>query len=81
MERLAALKNELSAVKSNMATKTQQDENTAFIKALLHRTEELDAKLDNLALNSASRESIADLSAKLMYSTTGYSSRKLTCNA
>lgn len=42
----------------------QTRENTDFIKALLHRTEELDAKLDNLILNTASKESIADLSAQ-----------------
>lgn len=39
-------------------------ENSGLIEALLHRTEELDAKYDGLLQNTATRESITRLEAK-----------------
>lgn len=49
---------ELSGIKGQISETNQ------IVKDLLHRTEELDAKLDGLAINTASNESIADLAAK-----------------
>ncbi len=42
----------------------QVQENTAFIKALLHQTEELDAKFDGLLHTTATKDAIARLDAK-----------------
>lgn len=44
---------------------TQISENTQIIKALMHRTEELDAKYDGLLNTTASKDSIAALDTKL----------------
>lgn len=46
------------------AIKDQQQENSDIIKALLHRTEELDAKFDGLLHNTFTQESIAHLATK-----------------
>ncbi|MBP1763037.1 MAG: trimeric coiled-coil oligomerization domain of matrilin [Firmicutes bacterium] len=43
----------------------QTKENTGIIKALLHRTEELDAKYDNLLNTTATKDSIAKLDTKI----------------
>ena len=62
---VSALKTDVSALKTDVSSlREQTSENSQFIQALLHRTEELDAKLDGLAVNTASKESIADLDAK-----------------
>lgn len=71
-QRLNSLESNVSAITSDMSAvkedtseiRTQQHENSEFIQALLHRTEELDAKLDGLAINTASKEAVADLDAK-----------------
>lgn len=43
----------------------QQGENTAIIKAVLHRTEELDAKFDGLLHSTATKDAIKRLDAKM----------------
>jgi chromosome segregation ATPase len=45
--------------------KDQLDENTQLICALLHRTEELDAKYDGLLNNTATKDAIANIDSKL----------------
>ncbi|MCE5287515.1 MAG: hypothetical protein LLG02_16960 [Pelosinus sp.] len=62
---MAATKDDIIAIKSDMATKTQQNENTGFIQALISRTDIIDAKLDGLAVNTASKEAVAKIDAKL----------------
>jgi len=62
--RMDRLESEVSAIKSDMATKTQQNENTDYIKALLHRTEELDAKFDGLLHNTVTKDALAALATK-----------------
>ncbi len=42
----------------------QLDENTQLIKALLHRTDELDAKFEGLLHTTATKDSIASLNSK-----------------
>lgn len=42
----------------------QLGENSAYIKALLHRSEELDAKFDGLLNSTATQESLAVLASK-----------------
>jgi hypothetical protein len=37
------LRSEITSIKADMATETQQQENNDYIKALLHRTEEMSA--------------------------------------
>lgn len=55
-EELKPLKDELVSVKTQLGElepiKIQLDENTRIVKALLHRTEELDAKFDSLFLTT-----------------------------
>jgi len=57
---LKPLKDELVSVKTQLGElgpiKIQLDENTRIVKALLHRTEELDAKFDSLLLTTATKE-------------------------
>ena len=65
----------MAEIKSDMASKTQQEENNRFIGALLHRTEELNAmvtslgftsaKLEGMLANTATKEDVADLAAQL----------------
>lgn len=56
---------EVSSLKSDVSDiKGQLTETNDIVKALLHRTEELDAKMDGLAINTASKEAVADLDAK-----------------
>jgi hypothetical protein len=43
----------------------QQRENTDIVKALIHRTDELDAKFDGLLLTTATKESIDQIDKKL----------------
>lgn len=47
------------------AIETQQHENTDFIQALLHQTEELNAKYDGLLNITVSNESFAKLEKKI----------------
>ena len=61
---MADMKSEMATMKSEMANKTQQEENTALIKALLHRTDELDAKFDGLLLTTVSKEALSNLATK-----------------
>lgn len=42
----------------------QLNENTQIIKALIHRTEELDAKFDGLLHNTATKEALDKLATK-----------------
>lgn len=42
----------------------QQTENNRYIQALLHRTDELDAKFDGLLHTTATKDSIANLATK-----------------
>lgn len=42
----------------------QQNENSEILRALLHRTEEIDAKMDGLAINTASKEALTGLASK-----------------
>jgi len=60
--RMDKLDKDIIIVKEEMGTTTQQDENNRLIGALLHRTEEMDARFDGLLHNTASKESITDLS-------------------
>lgn len=43
---------------------TQLNENTLIIKALMHRTEELDAKFDGLLHNTVTKETLGRLATK-----------------
>lgn len=61
---MTTIKSEMADMKSEMANKTQQEENTALIKALLHRTDELDAKFDGLLLTTVSKEALSNLATK-----------------
>ena len=58
------LKEEISTIKSDMATKTQQDENSGYIKSLLHCTEEMSAQFDGLLHTTVTKEAIANLASK-----------------
>lgn len=76
---LEMISQEILSIKNSMATKddiaklnTRMDnlegqarENTDMIKALIHRTDELDAKFDGLLLTTATKESIAGLEANM----------------
>lgn len=44
--------------------KSQLDENTGIVKALMHRIDELDAKFDGLLTTTATKASIERLEAK-----------------
>lgn len=61
---VTSLKSEVSDIKSDMGTKAQQNENSQLIKALLHHTEELDAKFDGLLTTMVTKEAIANLATK-----------------
>lgn len=43
----------------------QLRENTDYIKSLLHRTEELDAKFDGVLHNTASKDAVARVETKI----------------
>ena len=65
---LKPIKDELVSVKTQLGElepiKIQLDENTRIAKALLHRTEELDAKFDGLLTTMVTKEAIANLATK-----------------
>ncbi|MCE5285532.1 MAG: hypothetical protein LLG02_06770 [Pelosinus sp.] len=44
---------------------SQLTETNGIVKALMHRTEELDAKLDGLAMNTASKEALTRIEANM----------------
>lgn len=49
---LTNVKNDLTNVKNDLTNvKTQLDENTQITKAILHRQDEIDAKLDRLSMD------------------------------
>jgi hypothetical protein len=55
----------MSEVKGQLGeVKGQLDENTQFIKLLLHRTEEFDAKFDGLLHTTVTKDTIAHLATK-----------------
>ena len=58
-EELKPIKEEITAIKG------QQSENSNYIQALLHRSEELDAKFDGLLHTTASKDAFKSLDAKL----------------
>lgn len=61
---IAELKSKFSAVEQDMASATQQNENTRLMKAIQHNTEVLNAKLDGLTITTASKDAIAKLDSK-----------------
>lgn len=58
LDQLADLKKEVSTIKG------QNEENTGYVKTLLHRAEELDAKFDGLLHNTLSKEALVTLATK-----------------
>ena len=63
--RVGKIEDNLSELKEKVSDiKEQQDENTLLIGALVHRTEELDAKFDGLLHNTLTKDAIADLATK-----------------
>jgi len=54
-----------SIVKDMSEVKSELKENTDLIKALMHRTEELDAKYDVLLYTTATKEVIERLESKM----------------
>ncbi|MDF2500968.1 MAG: hypothetical protein K0Q77_1682 [Anaerosporomusa subterranea] len=58
LQQMADFKDQLGEVKG------QLDENTQFIKILLHRTEELDAKFDGLLHTTVTKDTLANLATK-----------------
>ena len=64
-EDISNVKNQLMELKEDISNvKGQLNENTQIIKALLHRTEELDAKFDGLLTTAVTKEAIANLATK-----------------
>ncbi|HWR06679.1 hypothetical protein [Sporomusa sp.] len=69
---VSSIKSDISELKTTVGNiEGQQHENTDFIKALLHRTEELNAQAHNIGHNlnvltgkAATKEDTAELSAK-----------------
>ena len=56
----ADVKSHIGEVEGQLGdVKGQLSENTQFIKALLHRTEELDAKFDGLLHNTVNKDMLA----------------------
>jgi len=51
-------------IKGQEEIKGQLNENTEMIKALVHWTEELDAKYENLLHSTATKDSIVNLDSK-----------------
>ncbi|MCE5285811.1 MAG: hypothetical protein LLG02_08195 [Pelosinus sp.] len=64
LEQFTELKKEIAVIKSDMASKTQQNETTDIVKAIQHNTEVIGAKVDGLTVTTASKEAVADLDAK-----------------
>jgi chromosome segregation ATPase len=63
---VSSLKTDVSGLKADMAdVKGQLAENTGFIKALLHQTEELDAKFDGLLSTTATKEAVQQIEGKM----------------
>jgi predicted nuclease with TOPRIM domain len=58
--------NEFGQIREEMsAVRGQLDENTQFIKALIHRTEELEAKYEGLLHVTASKEIVERIEIKI----------------
>ena len=63
---IQSMKVDIGAVEQRLENiEGQQGENTAIIKAVLHRTEELDAKFDGLLHSTATKDAIKRLDAKM----------------
>ena len=64
-EDVSNIKKDISNVREDISNvKGQLNENTQIVKALRHRTEELDAKFDGLLTTTATKEAIANLATK-----------------
>ena len=60
------VKADVSGLKADMTdVKGQLAENTGYIKALLHQTEELDAKFDGLLSTTATKEAVQRIEGKM----------------
>ncbi len=60
------IKSDISGMKSEMsAMKVQQQENTGIIKALLHDQEVTNTTLENLEVNTATKEGFITLNSKI----------------
>ncbi len=65
-EEIKPIKEEVSQINQRLGNiECQQTENSNYIQALLHRSEELDAKFDGLLHATASKEAFKSLDAKL----------------
>lgn|GEM_PF-2301344 len=58
------LDGEVSLIKSDMGTKTQQDETIGIVKAIQHNSEILNARVEGLAISTVSIEALANLATK-----------------
>jgi septation ring formation regulator EzrA len=66
LEKLESMENRILTMDNRISNiEGQLRENTDMIKAILHRTEELDAKYDALLNTTATRESVDRIEAKL----------------
>lgn len=61
---VSGIKVDMTAMKVDMATKTQQDENTQVIKAILHSIETTNAELNGLKLTTLNKEALVHLATK-----------------
>ena len=61
---MAIMKADMTAMNSAMATKTQQDENTQVIKAILHSIETANAELNGLKLTTLNKDALVHLATK-----------------
>ena len=62
---ISAIKEDLSLVKEDLSlVKDQQNENTQFIKAILHNTETANAEINALKLTTLSKEALSHLATK-----------------
>ena len=65
LNRLDKLEGKVDNIEGDVtAIKGQQSENSNYIQALLHRSEELDAKFDGLLHNTPSKDALALLASK-----------------
>ncbi|MCX7780345.1 MAG: hypothetical protein N2491_05430 [Negativicutes bacterium] len=63
---ISGIKSEISGIKSEISgIKSQLSENTQIIKALMHRTEELDAKFDGLLHTTATKDALINFENKI----------------
>jgi len=63
---IKSIKTEISTINHRLEhIEGQQNENTDIIKAVLHRTEELDAKFDGVLHTTATKDGINRLEAKI----------------